>query len=80
MSQPSILASAPTPETQRRGFPSLTCVLCGEADCVRLDLSDLDTFTCTSCEADFTLDEVREHLAAWGRVVVWIESAPAVEG
>jgi hypothetical protein len=63
-----------------RGFPGLRCISCGETDCVALCLADVTAFTCTSCDAEFSADEVHEHLMAWHRVMAWIGQAPEVEG
>lgn len=61
--------------TATKGF-TVGCLKCGETG-VRLNLEDLDTFCCPSCDDEFTLDDVREHMAKWARVVQWIDAAPA---
>lgn len=62
-----------------KGFPGLRCPLCGSTDIQALYLDDLTTCRCTSCEEDYTLDDVRELVAAWSRVLNWIDSAPTAE-
>lgn len=62
----------------RRGF-ACQCPLCGEADVLRLDLSDCRTLTCGSCDGSLTVDELREIMAAWTRLLRWVDSAPERE-
>lgn len=59
----------------KRGFPH-NCIKCGEENVVRIDLENLGQFTCTSCEAEFDLEEVEALLTQWGRIVQFIRSAP----
>jgi hypothetical protein len=69
-----------TPKTEapsiRRGFPGLRCPLCGSDDVQSLDLDDLTTFRCAGCEESYSAGDVRELMAAWQRVLTWIEAAP----
>jgi transposase-like protein len=63
-----------------RGFPGLRCPLCGTTDDVQtLDLDDLQTFRCAGCDEQYTTDDVRELLAAWQRVLTWIDAAPIAD-
>jgi hypothetical protein len=65
------------PRTILRGFAELRCPLCGTAtDAQRLDLADLYTFHCSGCEEEYTIDDVRQLLRQWQRVLTWIEAAP----
>lgn len=66
------------PAKTTRGFKA-PCIKCGEEATVRLDLSDLDAFTCSSCDAEFTADDVRAFVAEWAKVLSWIDSAPVVK-
>jgi len=64
------------------GF-SLTCPCCGEADvAVTLDLSDLATCHCPSCDEDFSVStavkKFADRLAEWQAIARWIESAAEV--
>jgi hypothetical protein len=59
-----------------RGFGYLPCPRCGEEASIRIDLDDLDTFTCQECDNDFTLDTVRNLIDRWQRVLAWIDRAP----
>lgn len=61
-----------------RGFPSLPCVLCGNADGnVTVSLDDVSQFNCKECGGDFDAPTVRGHIALWQRVLAWIDTAPA---
>jgi transposase-like protein len=61
-----------------RGF-AVRCLHCGQAECVRIDAHDLHNFTCTSCDAEFTVDDVRAEMARWAKLLAWLNTAPAVE-
>lgn len=67
---------APAPA---RGFPGLPCPKCGEVDGVSLNLAELDTCHCTSCDEEFSLALIRDLVAAWAPVLAWVAMAPAVE-
>lgn len=75
-------ATANKPEasnTVRRGFPSLPCILCGNADGnVTVSLEDLSQFHCNECGEDFDTAGVRQQLAQWQAVLAWCDQAPAV--
>ena len=60
----------------RTGFKA-PCLRCGENDTVMLDLSDLETCHCNSCDAEFTIEQVREVLVTWAKIIAWIDTAPA---
>jgi hypothetical protein len=62
----------------QKGFPGLRCPLCGTAEYTQtLDLDDLDGLHCAGCGEDYTVDDVRELLASWQRVLEWIDTAPS---
>ncbi len=62
--------------TTERGL-LLPCPLCGDAEArVLLDLSDLDTCSCTSCDADFSLDELAGRMKQWSALLAWRNAAP----
>jgi uncharacterized protein (DUF983 family) len=63
--------------TTQRGF-SVKCIACGEGETVRLDVHDVHTFHCSSCDGEFSADEVRTELARWGKLLAWLDSAPAI--
>ena len=67
-----------TTTRKARGFAT-RCLHCGEADTVRVDLSDVGSMTCSSCDAEMTAEDVREAIGAWQRVLAWLETAPAYE-
>jgi transcription elongation factor Elf1 len=58
-----------------RGF-AVRCLHCGEEETVRLDVHDLDTFHCSSCDTEFTTDTVRAEMARWARLLAWLDTAP----
>lgn len=60
-------------------FRGLRCVLCGQEDCVSVDLDDLETFRCRQCEEEFTRADVVQQVAAWGRVLAWVDQSAGVE-
>ena len=75
-------AAQPTPATTARGFGLLRCPLCGNAEAnISIDLANLtadDACKCPECGETFSLDTVRESIAAWQRVLTWIDTAPAI--
>ena len=57
-----------------RGFPGLSCIKCGSNEnVIKLDLDDGDTLTCTGCEEDYSIEEVREHCTAWQHAIARID-------
>lgn len=72
------LSSKPEAPTVRKGFPGIRCPLCGSDDVQTISLDDLETCHCAGCEEDYTLDDVRQLVAAWGKVLAWVESAPMI--
>jgi hypothetical protein len=71
--------SKPQSPASRRGFPDLVCIKCGDdSNTVRVSLADTSEFVC-DCGAEFTAEDVRQFLAAWQKVLAWIDLAPAIE-
>jgi uncharacterized protein (DUF983 family) len=60
-----------------RGFNCL-CPRCGDEG-VRVALWDVDNLFCVECDAEFTLDDVRALVTAWGPVIRWLDTAPVME-
>jgi hypothetical protein len=61
-----------------RGFPGLRCPICGSEDgLLYLDLGGLDDFRCTANDCEFTVEDVRQFIGQWSRLVAWIDQAPA---
>jgi hypothetical protein len=56
-------------------FAGLPCIKCGECDTITLDLADLDSFSCQSCDATFDNAEVQAVLDVWPAVLNWIDLA-----
>lgn len=72
------IATNATPAPVKRGFEGLKCPLCGGNDSAQsLDLDDLHNVHCGECGEEYTLDDVREMMAAWQRVLDWVALAPA---
>jgi hypothetical protein len=64
----------------RRGFLSLPCILCGNADGnVAVSLDDVSQFHCNECDGDFDADAVQQQIAQWQAVLAWIGAAPVAE-
>jgi hypothetical protein len=64
----------------RRGFPSLPCILCGNADGnVTVSLEDVSQFHCNECGEDFDADDVRQFVGQWQAVLAWCDAAPAIQ-
>jgi uncharacterized protein (DUF983 family) len=66
---------ATSPKTTR-GF-STTCPHCGEAGTLTLNVADVHALTCQSCDAETTADELRAIIAGYGRLLAWLDTAPA---
>ena len=59
------------------GFYGLHCPQCGTTeDAQLLNLIDLQTFHCCGCDEQYTTDDIREMVAAWQKVLNWIDAAP----
>ncbi len=58
----------------KTGF-AVRCLHCGEQECVRIDVHDLHTFHCASCDAEFTADDVQAEMARWARLLAWLDTA-----
>lgn len=58
----------------------VTCIKCGEAGSIKLDLTDMDTLTCSECDAEYSVDDVRAVMREWGPVLAWIDSAAKFQG
>jgi hypothetical protein len=61
-----------------RGF-AVKCIHCAEESTVRLDVHDVHTFHCGSCDNEFTADDVRAEMARWTKLLAWLDSAPAID-
>lgn len=60
----------------KRTNPCPSCPMCGEK-AVRICLQDDGEFHCSSCDAEFGVAEVREHIKQWERVLAWMDAMPA---
>lgn len=67
----------PEAKPVNRGFPGLRCPCCGETDSLSVDLDNL-YIRCRENECEVSMDEVRELIAQWQRVLAWLEMAPAL--
>lgn len=67
-----------TANKSAKGF-RLSCPFCGTSDdnTLNLDLTDMTTIQCGSCDSEFTPDEAlakaTEMMAAWQKVVRFVE-------
>lgn len=79
MSQTNLNVVSPeTTPAPRKGFGLLPCPLCGQPEViVRLDLDDLKSCTCGECEESFDLDDVREWIGKWSRVLKTVDALAA---
>jgi hypothetical protein len=71
-----------TSTTTGRGFSGLPCPLCGEPQAAtQVTLNDLEgsAFHCCECDADFGIEDVRNLIANWSRMLDWVESVPQFE-
>lgn len=72
--------AVPTCRPVKRGFNYLPCPRCGQEEAtVSIDLHDLtdpEAIQCRDCDATFGIEEVRDIVAKWQRVLLWIDSAP----
>lgn len=59
----------------RRGF-SADCIRCEETESVCLDLNDVTTFRCSSCDAEWSAEDVQKLMDTWAKVLAWVETAP----
>jgi hypothetical protein len=59
-----------------RGFPGLPCLRCGETDTATVNLGDVLTFACTSCDQVTTATEVEEHLVCAGGLATFARFGP----
>ena len=75
-------ASPATPsEPKCHGFEGLACIKCGVAGNISIDLPDLTgsgSIHCYECDETFSLDEVREVMEAWAKVIAWVGLAPTL--
>jgi transposase-like protein len=72
------MATATETATETTKGVKVTCILCGnEESTVSVDLGDVHKFYCSACESEFSPEDVREHLAQWGKALEWIDLAPA---
>jgi hypothetical protein len=53
------------------------CILCGEYDGVSLKLADGDSFTCSNCDNEFAVEDVREQVEAWSAMLAWVRKCTA---
>lgn len=61
-----------------KGF-ALRCPHCGESDTMRLELADVGSLTCSSCDNETTAEDIRAVIAGWERLLRWVATAPVRE-
>jgi hypothetical protein len=71
-------ANGAAKETRAKGWGTLPCPLCGEAQAtVHLDLTDCESFHCCDCDSDFDAASVRSFIDRWQKVLAWVSAAGA---
>ena len=55
------------------------CICCGEEDSVFVNVADVDSFRCTSCDNEFTREEVQTMMDAWKRLFTFLDKFPTVD-
>jgi hypothetical protein len=65
---------------KKRGFKGVPCLACGE-EMMRVYFDDLTTFSCgrDDCGTEFTLEEIRERIDGWNKVLAFFETAPEID-
>jgi len=53
----------------------VSCIKCGEENCIRVNLSDLDNFICEECDAEFKAEELERIIGEWQAVLRWTAAA-----
>lgn len=71
-------ADMATATKTKRGF-RVDCIHCGERGTVSVDLGDLENFSCSSCEGNWTAEDVRKNMAEWAVVLEWVSASPIAE-
>ncbi len=61
-----------------KGF-SVTCPHCNESGYMRLTLADCDELTCSQCDGETTVDQMREFVKEWTRFLAWVDRATSKE-
>jgi hypothetical protein len=82
MTMTTITTQMTTTTTPSRGFGQLPCPLCGAWNTLSIELSELtkgDACKCLECDEQFGLGDVRARLAAWQRVLAWVDAAPTID-
>jgi hypothetical protein len=58
----------------KRDFPRLRCPECGEGESLHMRVEDA-MLLYTSCEAEISRSDAERNIAAWQRLLRWLESA-----
>lgn len=62
-------------ETKTSVFATLQCPRCGEEGFLSLDLDDLDTCRCRSCDEETTVSNMVQQATLWARLAAWVDRA-----
>ena len=68
-----------TTNRTKRGF-KVNCPFCGEDGNLRLEVEDVHSLTCSSCDAEFTTEDIRQVIDGWRRLLAWLDAAPELGG
>lgn len=55
---------------------NVPCIKCGDCGCVTISVES-PTCVCSNCDAEYGADEIRTVIAAWSRLLPWLEAHPA---
>lgn len=59
-----------------KGFTDLSCPLCGSINSIiSLQLDDCETLSCSECEEEFTVTDIRVKVMSWAKFITWIDNA-----
>lgn len=57
---------------------AVPCLKCGETGVVLVSVDD-GSLVCSQCDEEYTVQDVEQHLAQWGRVLPWLRAHPALQ-
>jgi uncharacterized protein (DUF983 family) len=60
-----------------KGFTT-RCPECGVEDTLRIDVADVHSLSCSSCDAELTAADLRHIIAGWTKLLAWLDTAPVV--
>jgi hypothetical protein len=55
----------------------VVCPMCWKEAVIKLDLDDGSTLTCGGCDGTFNVDDVRNIIEGWAKLMPWLLACPA---